>query len=350
MDFFKKHAAAAERDFKLFTDTAAAPVQRVTGDSSQRPVAATQLLTDAVSLREVVCWGSVDPADGAISLYSAHLSATFENQLAEFAAQTEESVAWHPFELPLPNGNVLQASMRFQKGTAEQPNLVIDQFTQGGQRWVLRLRLGLAADLDVVTDLRVGVRAWSGTGGYGGHTYATQRADDVWFVSVRVGLRHLVLAAPLPDDVPLDPPLCEAPSEELPHAALQQATAANLPPRGPWAGDAVRDAECARARARAFALHLQQSAAARGRAHGPGGARGAGAPALLLAVELVREWEAATEAIRAVHAANATRASRGGGGGVAVEASEAFRACGDEFSRQLVQRSEDSMGVLRKVT
>ena len=332
---FKKHAAAAERDFKRVADTAVATVHRAT-ESSHRSVAATPLLTEAVSTREVVCWGSVDPADGSISLYSAHLAATFENHLAEFAAEAEESVSWHPFDLPLPNGNVLRASMRFQRGNAEHPNLVIDQFTQGGQRWVMRLSLGEAKVLDVATDLRVGVRAWSGAGGYGGHTYATARAEDVWFVSVRAGLRHLVLAAPLPADLPLDAPLCEALSSDGPlPIPLEPATPASLLPRGPWAGDVVRDAESARARARAFALHLQQSHAAR-------------RPAILVATELLREWEGATDAIRAAHAASVTRSSRVGAAAAPVEASDAFRACGDEFSRQLVQRSQDSLGVLRK--
>ena len=290
------------------------------------------LLTPDDAARDIVVWANVSPADGSIGLYTSDLAATFEDRLVAFASTAplhRDDFIQVPFELPLPNGTTLNASMRFQKQADDK--ITIEQLTGGGHRWAMRLILGAADDLQLPAAISVGVKEWCGEGGFGGHKYATSRGADVWFVECRAALRHLLLASPAAGNVPLEQPVTEALLPE----SQRQASAA---PLGPWAGNDIRDAERIRARVRAFARSLSGTRAAM---QGP----------VEIAKLMMLEWETAAAAIRSAshhphHHLLPHRSSHHHA--PPVESSDTFRACSDEFSRQLVHGGESSLGVLRQ--
>lgn len=283
--------------------------------------AAAALVPTNAQSNDIVVWASIDPVEGSIGLYPSALATTFENALMTFVAEQEE-LTQVPFDLPLPTGAVLRASMRY---SLPNDSICIEQLTQGGHRWVMRLRLGCASDPLLPLNLRVGIKAWRGEGGFGGHTYATTPGPDVWLVSVCATLCHLVLAPPLPD-APLDAPLMEvahAPPLLRRDTSGWTPATSSTPYAGPWADEFVRNAEAIRERARNFARACCASAPAGGN------------DPLVIAKIMFSEWQVAADAIRHAHERRMHVVGGRGGGAVAVEASEAYRACTDEFSRQV---------------
>ena len=104
---------------------------------------AAPLLAESDASRTVVVWASIDPVDGGVSLYPSSLAAAFENKLVGFLSSHDDYLIREPFAMPLPNGAELSATMRFTKDDASG-SVRIDQLTQGGHRWVMRLSIGSA--------------------------------------------------------------------------------------------------------------------------------------------------------------------------------------------------------------
>ena len=108
-------------------------------------MAAQPLVSEAARTHDIVVWASVDPSDGSVTLYDSPLAATFENDLAAFAHGADD-ICQNGFNLPLPNGAVLRASLFMQKA---ENTITVEQFTNGGRRWGMRLLLGMNRKLVV---------------------------------------------------------------------------------------------------------------------------------------------------------------------------------------------------------